>query len=738
MGSGSASTLAGRNFTWHGRLPGKGWHMLEFQLAEARGARHVLLHVDCGEGFDPALSVTLPLRRGKTAKRICYFPARARALEFEIVDLSSAGAEDLHSAPGFEVAHCCLAWLAPFFARNRLCQRLANMHRNYRGKSAREVRRILSSEARATNRSWRSVALAQYGETFHKRCPDQGYREWLAQVEPEALPSGGELEDLLESGLPLPCFALHLDLSGEPVDQGMEAVRSLLNQSYPHWALLVSSTHEHRDAISGRLAEICEGDRRVSITGRAADVTALLDHASTLEGGDFVLVGSLPLGGRLSPQALHCMARAIDEDVQLVYADSDRVDAKGERQSPLFKPGWNPDLLLSYNYIGNPCFFSASLARELGPTLLKDLDYSTYRWLLRCRGRLDGEVVVHVPKVIYHAGLLTESDMVSRRENERVLLSEYLEHECPQVSLPDLCLEQAEDFCPVTQLLPNRFRWSIPEPAPLVSLLVPTRDGIDYLRVCVDSILERTRYENFELLILDNQSSCAETLTYLKLIEKNPRVRVYRWNRPFNYSAINNFGARHARGELLGLINNDIEVIGADWLGEMVSHACRPEIGCVGAKLYYGNGTVQHGGVILGIGGTAGHSHKYARPDDVGYMARLKAVQNLSAVTGACLVLRKSVFEEVGGLNEKDLAVAYNDVDLCLRVREAGYRNLWTPYAELYHHESLTRGADDTASKRRRAQREADYMRRRWGHLLDSDPAYNPNLTLVHEDFSLK
>jgi GT2 family glycosyltransferase len=282
-------------------------------------------------------------------------------------------------------------------------------------------------------------------------------------------------------------------------------------------------------------------------------------------------------------------------------------------------------------------------------------------------------------------------------------------------------------------------RWPLPEQPPLVSLMIPTRDRVEILKPCVDAILERTDYPRLEVLILDNQSSCTATLDYMRdVTSRDKRVRVLHWNEPFNYSAINNFGARYARGEILGLVNNDIEPINSEWLDEMVRQVCRPEIGCVGAKLYYPNDTVQHAGVILGIGGVAGHAHKYFDRNSPGYFTRLHLAHNLSAVTAACLLLRKAVFEEVGGLNEEHLAIAFNDVDLCLKVREAGYRNLWTPYAELYHHESISRGADDNAKKRARAAGEVAYMRETWAAQLDNDPAYNPNLTLVHEDFSLR
>jgi len=208
-------------------------------------------------------------------------------------------------------------------------------------------------------------------------------------------------------------------------------------------------------------------------------------------------------------------------------------------------------------------------------------------------------------------------------------------------------------------------------------------------------------------------------------------------DRPFNYSALNNAAAKLARGDVLGLLNNDLEVISPDWLLEMVSHAVRPNIGAVGAKLWYPNDTLQHGGVILGLGGVAGHAHHNILRGMFGYFGRAKVVQNFSAVTAACLLVRKSIYEEVGGLNEPNLQVAFNDVDFCLRVREAGYRNIWTPYAELYHHESATRGFEDTPEKQARFAKEVKYMRQRWGDLLLNDPAYSPNLTLDHGDFSL-
>jgi GT2 family glycosyltransferase len=256
------------------------------------------------------------------------------------------------------------------------------------------------------------------------------------------------------------------------------------------------------------------------------------------------------------------------------------------------------------------------------------------------------------------------------------------------------------------------------------------------LRTCVESLLTRTSYKNFEIIIVDNGSDEPATLAYFGELRRRS-VKVLRDNRPFNFSALNNAAARQADGEILAFLNNDLEVINPDWLDEMASQVVRPEIGAVGAMLYYPDDRIQHAGVVLGLGGVAGHAMKCARRGERGYINCLRLIQNYSAVTGACLLVRRNVFEAVHGFNEADLAIAFNDVDFCLRVRAAGYRNLWTPFAEFYHHESASRGPEDTPEKQARFGREIAYMREKWGPLLDLDPAYNPNLTLDHENFNL-
>jgi GT2 family glycosyltransferase len=269
-----------------------------------------------------------------------------------------------------------------------------------------------------------------------------------------------------------------------------------------------------------------------------------------------------------------------------------------------------------------------------------------------------------------------------------------------------------------------------------VSIIIPTRDHANILAVCLESILKKTSYTHFEIIVVDNGSVEKETQQLLAS-QPQDKVRVVRDDQPFNYSRINNVAVQVAKGNVICLMNNDIEVLTPDWLEEMLSFALQSDIGCVGARLWYPSGVLQHGGVVLGIGGIAGHSHKYLSRGQSGYFGRAVLHQSFSAVTAACLIIRRELWDEVEGLDES-FAVAFNDVDFCMRVRAAGYRNVWTPYAEMIHHESLSRGQEDNPEKTARFQSEIQRMNQRWGAALHKDPAYSPNLTHDHEDFSMR
>lgn len=416
----------------------------------------------------------------------------------------------------------------------------------------------------------------------------------------------------------------------------------------------------------------------------------------------------------------------------IVFDELRRGEQAGTKE-PWFKPEWNPDLYYSSAYTGH------------GVAIRGDL-------FIRFFGEVANDEWASADELV-------DAVLVAMLK-EYARDFEHLITRCPYLAIEVVADSNAGRFCGQwssrrrTRLqsllgtglcsvesgrLPASWQvsWPLPEPPPLVSLCIPTRNALAVLKPCLESILGGTEYTNIEVLVVDNQSDCPETLNYLaEFPQLDARVRVLRYNAPFNFAAINNYAVAHANGELIGLINNDVSPRHAGWLGEMVRQALRPEIGCVGAKLYYPNGTIQHAGVVLGVGGVAGHAFRFEPGDSAGYQGRLEVVQNYSAVTAACLVVRKSTFLEAGGMDEQ-LAVNYNDVDFCLKVRSLGYRNLWTPYAELTHHESATRGGTSTPEKTARAERERRLMHQKWGDLLMTDPAYHPALTHVHEDFSL-
>jgi GT2 family glycosyltransferase len=352
-----------------------------------------------------------------------------------------------------------------------------------------------------------------------------------------------------------------------------------------------------------------------------------------------------------------------------------------------------------------------------------------------CReaGASDREFVEHVPHVLYHWRVFAGSTAQSTDakpyvlEAQRKVVADHLQRS----GIREASVSIRHDISQLRVQLP------VPTPAPLVSLIIPTRDKLKLLRQCVDSIIRDTTYPNYEIIIVDNGSVEPETLDYFaQLTSGSDKVRILRDEGEFNFSRLNNIAVRQAKGVLVGLINNDLEVIEKRWLDELVSYALLPQVGAVGARLYFPNGLLQHGGVILGIGGIAGHSHKGILRSDPGQFNRAILPQCLSAVTAACLVVRKDLYEQVGGLDEVNLKVAFNDVDFCLRLQEAGYLNVYNPYAELWHHESASRGLETTVSKFARFEGEIDYMKQRWEKVLTSDPFYNPNLTLLGEDFS--
>jgi GT2 family glycosyltransferase len=472
---------------------------------------------------------------------------------------------------------------------------------------------------------------------------------------------------------------------------------------------------------------LAAGEPRVRVLRDADGPSGLLNHGLAATPGDWLM--RIDAHDLLPSDALYRLVDLVQShpDAELVYGDEDDVDGAGRRTGPRFKPDWNPDLLESHDYLGRGVAYRSSVLQALGGFEDRLQGAEDYDLALRFLRRRPAGTVRHVHRIVYHRRRPAANETPADRADAAGRLALELHFAGTGTAVergagPSL----------------YRVRRPVPAPAPLVSLIVPTRDQVGLLRSCVDSLLHKTAYPCWELLIVDNGSTEAETLSYLESLQREARIRVLRYAAPFNFPALNNFAVAHARGEVLVLLNNDVEAIAPDWLAEMVSHAVRPEVGAVGAKLLYPDHTVQHAGVVLGIGGVAGHVHRFLPADDPGYCHRAAVTQGMSAVTGACLAVRKALYQQVGGMDDRHLLVAFNDIDFCLKLLEAGYRNVFTPWALLYHHESVSRGMDDTPQKKEVFRREFEHMRRRWAARLQAEPAYNRNLSVELENFSIR
>ena len=511
-----------------------------------------------------------------------------------------------------------------------------------------------------------------------------------------------------------------------------QMIQSVRKQTYPNWELCIANANPSNEKVKEILAVAQKKDKRIKVVevpeneGIAQNTNRALDIAE----GEFI--GLLDHDDLLAENALFEVIAALNnhEDVEVVYTDEDKVstDLK-EHFSPNFKPEFNLDLLRSNNYICHFFVAKRELIENLGGFRKEFNGAQDYDLILRCTEKAKG--IIRVPKILYHWRVHKESTS----DNP---ISKMYAYDAGKRAIEDhLKRSNVQGTVEHTKDL-GFYRVKYPvQGSPLVSIIIPNKDQWQTLDKCLKSVLEKTDYDNYEIIIVENNSEEEETFRYYEKIQSD-KVKVIRWEKEFNYSAINNFGVRHSNGEYLLLLNNDVEVMNRDWLTEMLAHCQRAEVGIVGAKLYYPDDTVQHGGIVIGIGGIAGSVFVGLPKGYSGYMHKASLQLDLSAVTAACMMVKRSVYEQVGGLEEK-LKVAFNDVDFCLKVRKAGYLVVYNPYVELHHYESKTRGAEDTKEKIRRFQSEIEYMRSHWIEILkEGDPAYNPNLTLTKWDYSLK
>ncbi|EIP0485833.1 glycosyltransferase family 2 protein [Escherichia coli] len=558
--------------------------------------------------------------------------------------------------------------------------------------------------------------------------PVYEYEQWIEKHENIDSVKLTAFSSRLASFEHLPTISIVMPCYNAPVKYLCEAIESVRNQIYSRWELCIADDASTSEETVLKLKEYAALDPRIKITFRSKNghISNASNSAIELVTGEYVAL--MDQDDLLPRHALYKVVEAINNqpDVQLIYSDEDKISADGVRCEPYFKADWNRDLFLSQNMFSHLGVFSKSLIDKVGgfrPGLEGSQDYDL---VLRCLDHVTENQIVHIPEILYHWRIIPGSTASGGEQKPYAFLAgiravqEYLERNNIAAQV-----EEAKQG-----MLMLRVKYNLPKQLPLVSIIIPTRNAKALVKQCIDSIFEKTTYSNFEIILVDNGSDDPSSLDYFAELNERDNIRVVRDDGNFNFSRLNNEAVKVAKGELLCLMNNDIEVISPDWLDEMVSQAVRPEIGAVGAKLLYPNDTVQHAGVILGLGGIAGHAHLGIHRNDPGYFGRANLVQNFIAVTAACLVIRKEIYENVGGLNEKDFAVAFNDVDFCIRVHQAGYHNLWTPFAEMYHHESATRGSDLAPEKIERFKQEIKSMELLYGNILFNDPAYNPNLSL--------
>lgn len=696
-----------------------GWYWLAIEFATDSGELHApRLYVDYGGGYSETDSFPLAALAGAHGiAGVVRFTKHVQRLRFDPANRASE----------FTLGRITLKRLSKPAAALSLYRAIASRD----GQPLRLAREALTIAWRGRPR------LRGVGDWLYQRYAGLEasipleYPDWVARFDTYGWSERRRMARDAQALQDPPLISLVMPVYNTPEAWLKRCIESVRRQVYPHWELCIADDASNAPHVRRMLRRYARRDRRIKVVFRESNghISAASNSALELAGGEWIAL--LDHDDELPAHALYAVAQAIHEhpDARLIYSDEDKINERGQRFDPYFKPDWNYDLFLGQNMISHLGVYHADLVRSVGGFREGFEGSQDYDLALRCIERIQSGQILHIPRVLYHWRAIAGSTALAPDEKNYAAVA-------GGRALQEHFARTGEAARAEVHSFGYRVRRGFNGDPPSVSLIIPTRDRIDLLRVCVESILERTEYPDYEIIVVDNQSVEPGTFEYFESLRGRDRVRVLRYDEPFNFSSINNYAVAHSRGELVGLINNDIEAIHSDWLTEMASHAVRPEIGAVGAMLYYPNDTIQHAGVLLGPGGVAGHLYCGMPRGHRGQMSRALVAQELSVITAACVVVKRKIYDEVGGLDPQ-LQVAFNDVDFCLRILAAGYRNLWTPFAELYHHESASRGYEDTPEKQARFEREIKFMQSRWGDSLLRDPAYNANLTLTGEPFGL-
>lgn len=596
-------------------------------------------------------------------------------------------------------------------------------------KRAKKSRSALQAKIRQARKSVKRRLLqpAEHGPAIPRA---RTYQDWIAAYDTLTDHDRALIMAHIERLPQRPLISVVMPVYNADAIQLREAIDSVRAQLYPNWELCIADDASTKAHVR-QVLDSYRADHRIKVVYRKQNghIAAASNSALAMAEGEFVAL--MDHDDLLPAHALYEIAVVINDrpDAELIYSDEDRIDAKGLRQMAYFKPDWDPDLLLTHNMVCHLGAYRRSTLRSIGGFRTGYDGSQDYDLVLRFSRVIAPERIYHIPAVLYHWRINLDTSFSNQSLDKcvqaaRRAISEHLDAQG---------LDAEVGASPVVPSN-NRVRYALPAPLPLVSVIIPTRGSAGRLAECVEGVLRRTDYARLELIIVDSKSSEAGTAEFPRHLVADERIRLVPFTGPLNYSAMFNHAVEHATGEVILLLSNEAEVIDAGWLKEMVSQALRPDVGAVGAKLLYPNGTVQHAGMALGVQGAAfTFGHNVAR-DDPGYYGLLSAVRTISAVTSACLAVRRKVYLEVAGFDAANLQIAFNDVDFCLRVGEHGYRNVITPFAQLYLHSSISHELENDPDEMVRRRDELGYLQAKWRHLLDNDPYYSPNFELATTD----
>ncbi|MFN6539003.1 MAG: glycosyltransferase [Nostoc sp. EkiNYC01] len=593
--------------------------------------------------------------------------------------------------------------------------------------SLNKLREKISSKLNFDDSSLSTIALPGIPQSN-----DVNYQKWLNQN----YPTEAALQKMVETAKLLayqPTISLIMPVFNTSETFLRAAIESVLNQVYPYWELCIADDYSTHNYIREILEDYSLKDSRIKVVFRTENghISSCSNSAREIATGEFIAL--LDHDDLLTPDALYETALLLNKhpEADMIYSDEDKIDENDKLRDPFFKPDWCPDSFLSRMYTCHLGIYRRELVNAIGGFRVGYEGSQDYDLVLRLTEKTTK--IFHIPKILYHWRIHPQSAASQHDQKPYALIA-------AEKALVDALARRGEDG----RVTPTRvcaghyiIRYTIKD-YKLVSIIIPTRDLGDILDQCLTSIFEKTTYPNYEVILIDNGSQEENTANIISKWQRkeSSRFQCYRLDIPFNYSKINNYAVNQAKGDYLLFLNNDIEVITPDWIDAMVEQTQRPSIGAVGALLLYPDNTIQHAGVIMGIGGVAGHSHKYYPADSPGYFDQILTVNNYSAVTAACLMCKRETFEAIGGF-EEELAVAFNDVDLCLKIVEKGYKNIYLPHVMLYHYESKSRGSDDQPGKLDRFLKEIEYMENKWRKFIEYDPCYSINLTFKHEDYSI-